>query len=152
MNKTKQKTLLIILAILTLTTVVFIFSNSLKSGEESREASGRFAEIFGGAIRFFFGEDADVNYVVRKGAHLTEFALLGALTFLLVRALTEFSGVKLLSCGFFGTLAVAVIDEYIQTFTGRTSLVSDVLIDFAGALLGMLAAFLCYIVIRKCRK
>ena len=152
MNKTKQKTLLVILAVLTLLTVVFIFSNSMKSGEESREASGRFSEIFDSAVRFLFGEDADVNYIVRKGAHLAEFALLGALTFLLVRALTEFSGVKLLSCGLFGTLAVAVIDEYIQTFTGRTSLVSDVLIDFSGALLGMLAAFLCYIVIRKCRK
>lgn len=137
---------------LTAAAVIFIFSNSLKDGAASNAASGRFSDILGGIVRVVFGKNADVNYLVRKGAHLTEFALLGALTFALVRAITEYTGVKLFFCGLFGTLSVAVIDEYIQSFTGRTSLVSDVLIDFSGALLGMLAAFLLYIVIRKCRK
>ena len=34
-------------------------------------------------------------------------------------------------------LGVAVTDEYIQSFTGRTSLVSDILIDFCGAVVGL---------------
>lgn len=137
---------------LTVAAVIFIFSNSLKGSQASNNASGRLADIFGRAIRAIFGEDTNVNYVIRKGAHLTEFALLGALTLALVKSLTDYTGKKLLFCGFFGTLSVAVIDEYIQSFTGRTSLVSDVILDFSGAILGMVVAFLLYNVIRKCRR
>ena len=34
-------------------------------------------------------------------------------------------------------LAVAVIDEYIQSFTGRISSVKDILIDFGGGVTGL---------------
>lgn len=152
MNKTRQKTAIAIIGVLLVLSVIFIFSNSFESGARSNAVSGRFAKLFGGVIRALFGEDANVNYIVRKCAHIAEFALLGALTLTFVKLLTEYTGKKLFFCGLFGTLLVAVIDEYIQSFTGRTSMVGDILLDFFGAVLGMVAAFLLYIVIRKCRK
>ena len=36
-------------------------------------------------------------------------------------------------------LAVAVLDEFLQGFVGRTSLVSDIVLDFSGALCGIAA-------------
>ncbi len=150
MNKNKQKRIIAVLAVLLALLVVFIFSNSLKNGQHSNEDSGRLAGLLEPIIEKVFGEGkVDVNYLVRKGAHLVEFALLGAFTFLLLRAVTDYSGEKLLFGGLFCTLAVAVLDEYIQSFTGRTSSVEDVLIDFVGALMGMTAAFLFYILVIK---
>lgn len=151
MNK-KQKCIVAILALLLAFTVVFIFSNSLQSGEESRETSGKFASLLRGLIEKIFGENANVNYIVRKGAHLAEFTMLGFFAMLLIGQITKYTGKKLLFCGLFGTLAVAVADEYIQSFTGRTSLVSDVLIDFTGALIGMTVAFLLYFIMRKVKR
>ncbi|MBQ7339146.1 MAG: VanZ family protein, partial [Clostridia bacterium] len=49
------------------------------------------------------------------------------------------------------SLLTAVTDEYIQSFTGRTSSVSDVLLDFSGALCGLgLTALTVYLVRRIC--
>ena len=42
---------------------------------------------------------------------------------------------KMLLC----VLAVAVLDEFLQGFVGRTSLVSDIVLDFSGALCGIAA-------------
>ncbi len=150
MNKNKQKRIIAILAVLLALLVIFIFSNSLKNGHHSNEDSGKLVRLLEPIIEKIFGENkVDVNYVVRKGAHLVEFAVLGVFTFLLLRAVTDYSGEKLLFGGLFCTLAVAVLDEYIQSFTGRTSLVEDVLIDFTGAVMGMTAAFLFYILMKR---
>ena len=37
----------------------------------------------------------------------------------------------------FGILSVAVVDEFIQSFSDRTSLVADILLDFGGAVTGL---------------
>lgn len=153
MNKNRQRWIIAILAVLLVLVVIFIFSNSLKSGVESNGDSSKIVKLIEPIIEKLFGNgEVDINYAVRKGAHLAEFALLGFLTFLLVRTITRCSGKKLVFAGFFATLAVAVTDEYIQLFTGRTSSVSDILIDFSGALIGMTVAFLLCLIIRKERK
>lgn len=153
MNRNRQKWKIAVLTLLFALLIVFIFSNSLKSSEESNGDSAKLASVLEPLIEMIFGEGrVSANYVVRKCAHLAEFALLGFLSMLLVRATTRYNGKKLLSVGLFVTLAVAVADEYIQTFTGRTSSVSDVLIDFSGVLIGMTVAFLLCLIKRKDRK
>jgi len=52
----------------------------------------------------------------------------------------------------FGTLLAAVTDEFIQSFTGRGSSVRDVVLDFCGALTGMLLTFLLAELIRSLKR
>lgn len=83
-----------------------------------------------------------LTFWVRKAAHFTEFAAWGAVAFLNLR---RFSAYRLQA--FFNTLFaglfVAVVDEFIQLFSGRGSLVSDVVLDFCGCLFGALVCVAC---------
>ena len=81
------------------------------------------------------------HFLVRKAAHVTEYAILGWLT---ARALST-SSQKYLRQGWFlagllPILSVALVDEYHQSFVpSRTASVYDSAIDIAGGLLGLLA-------------
>lgn len=75
----------------------------------------------------------DVNLLIRKSAHLIEFAVLGALVLCLLLQLQK---AVWFGYGCFYVLLIAVIDEYIQTFSDRSGKVEDVLLDLFGALLG----------------
>lgn len=130
------------LILLIVLTVCFIFGNSLKSPAESMEQSGRVLELLR-PILSPNGEisDEELSFFIRKTAHFVEYALLGAecavLAFVINGKMT-LAGV-LYSAG--GCLLTADIDEYIQSFTGRGSMVSDVLLDFSGAVTGILLSF-----------
>ena len=131
-----------------LLTTLLIFSNSLKGSVSSTADSDSVISLLNPLIEWIFGKDhqLDLHFLVRKAAHLVEFGALGFLVTLLILAWKQkksryFSGYE-----FFYVLAVAVVDEFIQSFTGRTSSVKDVLLDFFGALLGFTVAFL----IAKC--
>lgn len=121
-----------------LVTLAFIFRNSLQNGEQSNAWSSRIAallqQIFdpGGRLT-----EVEFHKLIRKLAHFSEFCLLGCSLCWLIGELPD--ALRRLSvCNpLFLTLACAVTDEFIQSFTGRTSSVRDVLIDFAGALLGI---------------
>lgn len=111
-----------------------IWVNSMIPVDESLRMSGLLTAILtaiGNALSITF--NWDVQHVVRKFAHFTEFAFLG---WLLCHTFEEFHIGKRTATGyiFFTCLFVAVIDEYIQSFTpGRSSMVKDVLLDFSGA-------------------
>src|SRR6185295_5220590 len=89
---------------------------------------------------------AAVQTVVRKCGHLSEYAVLGLLVLRAVRVTQRIArgvwsaraaGTAWLLCA-----AFAASDEYHQTFVAsRTPAVGDVLIDSAGALMGMLLVF-----------
>jgi len=88
--------------------------------------------------------DENINNFIRKNAHAVEYFILAVLVsnslFLL-----GVKGRKALSCIMFICLFYAVTDEYHQLFiAGRGSSVSDVLIDFGGALIGMGFFYLAY--------
>lgn len=71
------------------------------------------------------------DYPLRKAAHMAEYAVLFAL---LRRAQVGRSS------AFIGCVLYAVTDEWHQTFVpGRVGAVSDVVIDAAGALTGLVA-------------
>lgn len=122
----------------------FIFSNSLKNGRESKEDSDIFLDLLRPILNWIFGDDPELlNYIVRKAAHMVEFFVLALLICWLSHAVQK----KFHGYGLLYPLGVAIIDEFIQSFTGRTSQVLDILIDFAGALIG----FGLILLIQKCR-
>lgn len=124
--------------LLSILIVLFIFYNSLKNGEESSNASltvlnflNDFFSSIGTSFRF-------EGYFIRKLAHFIEFFILG---FFIMLDFEAFTGktVSVLGYPLFLCLLIPVIDEYIQTFSeGRTSLVTDVLLDFSGAITGII--------------
>ncbi len=132
---TKKKSLFLLVLVLAAT--AFIFSNSLKGSDASTQDSNFVIRL----IEAIFGEsDLDLHFLVRKGAHIAEFALLGFLATRLIINLGKIA--HHLGYGLFYVLVVAVTDEFIQTFTGRSGMVQDVWIDFFGALLGIGLAML----------
>jgi VanZ family protein len=95
-------------------------------------------------LRFFFGELTPAGFrlahsIVRKSAHLTEYAILGAL---MCRAMTD-PGERVSRVTLFRVLACcaayALLDEAHQTLVpSRTGSGIDVLVDTTGATIGTL--------------
>jgi len=141
----------IIFTLLSCLTAAFIFGNSLMDGEASNAVSSDIAEdIFVLIDGIFDLEEGEFHKLVRKAAHFTEFALLGTFLTLLMFSVRRICGRSYYAAVFFGVLAAAVTDEFIQSFTGRTSMVADVLIDFCGAVFGILLTSAVYL--GCCRK
>ena len=111
--------------------VAFIWGNSLLPGE----VSGAISQWIGRVLAAILGlENPGTGHgLLRKLAHFTEFACLGGLLTWLA-AMFGKSFLLALAGGF----AVACVDETIQCFVpGRGPAFTDVLIDTAGALLGI---------------
>lgn len=139
MNRKRIGTVLLLLAILA--ALAFIWGNSLESAVESSLKSGRVRELIEPMLELLVGQGNVTDRMVRKLAHLTEFAVLGALLLLLTAAAFRVRLQSVLNCQFFLLLA-ALTDETIQLFTGRGSQVRDVWLDFAGGTAGLLAMLL----------
>lgn len=78
------------------------------------------------------------HHAIRKLAHLTEFALLG---FWLMLSLWVYTRrlIAFISWPMLIGLVIAVADEFLQSFIpARSSQVSDIIIDFAGVVVGMM--------------
>lgn len=71
-----------------------------------------------------------VHVIVRKSAHFFEYAVLGGLLAVYFNRDVFYS--------LFGVLLCATLDEYFQSFIGRTSAVEDILIDFCGGIVGII--------------
>ena len=136
----------------------FIFGNSLLDGKESSEVSSGVMEVVEPVARPVVEaispepvSDDMLHGIIRKLAHFTEFAALAVLSVLLLLQLRGTLITPYFTTVLFGTLLAAVTDEFIQSFTGRTSSVRDVLIDFSGALCGMLLTAAVLAVVRAIR-
>ena len=130
--------LTIILFALTGALIGFIwFRSTLSAADSTVESEGVLGILQG--ICAFFGVSAELtDHIVRKAAHFCEFAALGFMAFWSSYRLCRKILRNLMPVGFV-CLAVAVIDEYIQTFSpGRSCEVGDVILDFAGSLCGVL--------------
>ena len=78
-----------------------------------------------------------LHFLLRKAAHLTEYAILGALLFRAVRADRSGWTVRWAIIAIAIAFGVASIDEWHQSFIpSRTSSPIDVLIDTVGAMIG----------------
>lgn len=129
--------------------VIFIFSaqNKEESSVVSEGVSDQIVSMTGWLFHLHI--DAEriweiarlVEYFVRKGAHMTEFAILAILLYVWIgrwqlKRLYRYGIAVVL------TILYACSDEFHQLFVeGRAGLISDVIVDSVGAIIG-LAVFL----------
>ena len=135
--------------LLTLSSIMWmirIFGFSSDTAEESSRLSAMVCTFL--AENFIRGFDAmspsdresiidGMQIYVRKGAHVTEYIILGVLLVLTFAAYRlRKAGTAALAAG----ILYAALDEYHQSFVpGRSGEIKDVLIDACGLLLGLLA-------------
>ena len=116
--------------------IVFIFSNSMQIGDVSETASGRVLLLMK-KVFTRLGMPGVANHltdhIVRKLAHFCERFFVH------------------ISWPILGGLLTALTDETIQMFSdGRSSQLTDVWLDFSGALAGILVGLICLALCRMC--
>ena len=144
-------TLAMCLAALILLNMAMIFHFSAASKEESGEHSAGVTRLVMRLLYPDFEELAPetqqavmqgAHKFVRKAAHFCEFALLGLLSAGLMLFISRYLKRLRVYLTWFSpiifTLLYAIFDEVHQKFSGRGSRATDVLIDFSGALCGIL--------------
>jgi VanZ family protein len=126
--------------------LIFIGSTDLMSAEQT-------SRIIGPLLRWFNPDIsaqliAQVQFFVRKGAHVTEYAILAVLFWRALRATLRSASILSIGAGALIVSALfAVSDEFHQSFVAtRTASESDVLIDTSGAII---ALAICYLMARR---
>ena len=125
--------------------IAFIFSNSMKIASVSTVSSGRVLTLLQAALRRL-GHPALAQrltmHIVRKMAHFCEYTLEGFLLMLCMRVYSR-RPLRHITVPMLAGVLTALTDETIQLFSqGRSSQVTDVWLDSAGVLAGILAALL----------
>ena len=138
----------------------FIFSNSMTDRiDVSSVSSGRVLQLLQAVLRRL-GHPALAQrltmHIVRKMAHFCEYTLEGFLLMLCMRVYTR-RYVRHISVPMLGGVLTAMADETIQIYSpGRSSQVTDVWLDSAGVLAGILIALvfmaLCRMLFHRCNK
>ena len=121
----------------------FIFSNSMAVAAVSEQSSGRVLRLMQAVLRRL-GHPALAErltmHIVRKLAHFCEYALEGFLLMLCMRVYSRHP-LRHITVPMLGGVLTALADETIQLFSeGRSSQVTDVWLDSAGVLAGILVA------------
>lgn len=137
-----------IFIILTLIWTAIIFSFSLQSGDVSSDMSSGFGRwlietFMPGLLEYMEHlpmEELDkLHFILRKGAHFTEYFLLGILS---SASMSLRENVKKPYKGwaaFVYCILVASVDETIQYFVpGRAGRIADVCLDSFGAVMGII--------------
>ena len=134
-----RKKVCIAVAIAASVWALIVFSNSVRGGVESNQQSLGLLAVL---MRWlpFLRRFNNVNFhlILRKAAHLTEYAILGGL---LARAFACKKDCKLalFVAPLLTGAVLAAIDETIQLYTpGRSGKASDVLLDTVGVVIGIL--------------
>ena len=132
-NKIKKNILRIVLLILILCWMYVVFGFSNADGEESAGLSAKIARLFvKNEMYVKFAEG-----IIRKLAHLTEYAIGGILIYSFVLTYKLRSKLQFIFSWLF-VIAYAITDEVHQLFIpGRTGRIVDVYIDALGALIGI---------------
>ena len=121
-------------------TLLFIWGNSLMPASVSSAFSSFVKEILSRFLRVV--EETEGDGVLRKIAHGTEFAALGA-ELCLIGVFHRWPKAQVVLCGF----GVSFIDETIQLFVpGRCGAIRDVWIDMGGFFVGLC---ICLFVLRR---
>lgn len=163
MRGSTRKIAFFVLAIVACATVAFIVAHGMQASAGSWEESNAVAALLEPVLRRFFnlankiaawsGHSMALSYgeFVRKIAHFVEYSLLGAecagLTVILTRRIIS----PYLWADLFAVLMLAVLDEFLQSFAGRTSQVTDVMLDFFGALCGIAVVLIVLAIVDRAR-
>lgn len=128
--------------------MILIFCFSAQNADESDKTSGIAAKIFEYLINTIFGSSSDsfkstllnnCHFIVRKTAHFTEYTILGILSSIAFKSCDKLSAwlKKIFPAAL--CLLYAASDELHQAFVpGRSCQFRDVMIDFSGAVFGIL--------------
>lgn len=118
--------------------MILIFSFSAQTGEQSSQSSGLIEQLL-----FYFSfipsqiAGFELQFIIRKMAHLSEYFILYLLMFNLMKEYQPYK--KSLVFSLAGVFLYACSDEIHQAFVpNRACLFTDVLIDTTGGGLGML--------------
>lgn len=134
-------------------TISFVFSNSMQIAEESSGTSQHVLQIIQDAVTALGAPglaEEITEHFVRKLAHICEYMLVGFWLMLCLRVYTKHF-FRHITWPMFGALFIALIDETIQLFSeGRSASVSDIWIDFFGAMLGLLIGLFILCLWRMC--
>ena len=134
----KRKKKIIILSLVIAVTLAVIWGHSCMSMEDSSEESGFFFDLLCPFLELFAGKGNVTEHFIRKMAHFTEFMGLGLELMLYFRLLTDIRlPLTMVGAWVTGTMC-ALIDETIQIFSGRGSMIADVWLDSAGCITGVL--------------
>lgn len=122
---------------------IFSFSgaDAAKSDETSKRVAAPIVEIIKRVADIPQNEETELlegcNRFIRKAAHFSEYMLLAFFAAALCGAYRlKTRPVLLISAGY--SLIIAFADEFYQLFVnGRSGRITDVLIDFSGALFGI---------------
>ena len=132
--------------------LLFIWGNSLLPGTESGNLSGGVLALINSFLGLGEEGAAMLHLLIRKGAHFTEFACLGALLCWFFGMTGEKSAHLVCMPLLFGLLS-ACVDETIQVFTpDRGPSLIDVWIDTAGVSAGIIFLLIGYHYVRKHNK
>lgn len=118
--------------------LIFIWGNSLMPGEVSGAISGKVKELVAKLLPMGPDEGDGGGHLIRKLAHFTEFAALGA-TLGWLFGMLNLGKLRPFGCG----VAAAAIDETIQRFVpDRGPSIWDVCLDSCGVLTGIVLLYL----------
>ena len=117
--------------------ILFIWDNSLQNDISSDGLSLTITQWLS-PILYKLGITGDMwslNRIVRKLAHVFEFAVLGGCLYVALHQFNrEYAGLKVIAIG----LVIAILDECLQlTSLGRHASIRDVAIDTAGVIIGV---------------
>ena len=128
MNKiTASRTKQIVFVLFALAWTFCIWKHSMCTANISSAQSGRVEQLLTPILDFFCVSESIRQFVIRKAAHFTEFAVLGLLW---AGAFQK----RVFLYPFSISVLTAVVDEGIQLFVpGRSGQLKDVLLDSSGA-------------------
>lgn len=136
----KIKRIILIILILVWMTLIFFFSsqNGEQSGELSMSITDKVCSIVYHNHEVTEENKETINHIIRKGAHFTIYLIGGIIAFNFLNTFNLTLKKKIIYAQIICS-AYAITDEFHQVFSvGRTPAVGDVLIDSAGALVGIL--------------
>jgi VanZ family protein len=133
----------------------FIFYMSSNNGQISQLQSNKVTNIVEDTeskLKVEYKNKYELEHIIRKNAHMFMYMILA---FLVSSSFFIYNkkGKNVVIYILFICLFYAVTDEFHQFFVpGRTSLVSDVLIDFGGTVIGLIVFYISYYSIYSIKK
>ena len=118
--------------------MAFIFYMSSCNGNVSSDQSGTIAYVLHNILGINYSDK--LIFIIRKCAHVSEFFIL---SILVINLVSKYNVKHIYFISFIVCVLYASSDEFHQLFVpGRSGLVTDVLIDLIGVVLGLLLVFL----------
>ena len=148
----KHSVFSIIMLVITGLYIIFIWWHSTLTAEESTVESTNVLLFVVNLLKGLGFTPKLTDHIVRKSAHFCEFALLGLLTLWSAYLNNKKIIRNLMPIGFV-CLATAVIDELVQIGSkGRSAEVTDVALDFCGAVTGVIIFLIIFAIVRLIKK